>query len=87
MKIKANFVALSLMSVLSFGAFAADSINATQAENRQSIGVITANGISGVPSDISLALSKRADQRGAKAYKIIEDREDNNWHATALIYQ
>ncbi|MEX0577296.1 hypothetical protein ABZE59_018815, partial [Enterobacter cloacae subsp. cloacae] len=35
MKIKTTVAALSVLSVLSFGAFAADSINADQAQSRE----------------------------------------------------
>ncbi|SQI98662.1 protein YcfR [Klebsiella oxytoca] len=38
MKIKTTVAALSILSVLSFGAFAADSINSEQAQGRQAIG-------------------------------------------------
>lgn len=39
MKIKTTVAALSVLSVLSFGAFAADTINAEQAQSRQAIGL------------------------------------------------
>ncbi|MEZ2697454.1 hypothetical protein ACBQ19_21610, partial [Hafnia alvei] len=45
MKIKTTVAALSLLSMVSFGAFAAQSISAQQASSMQSIGTITISGI------------------------------------------
>ncbi|ANI30731.1 hypothetical protein PL78_12975 [Yersinia entomophaga] len=87
MNIKTTVAALSVLSALSFGVFAADSINASQAANLQSVGTITVSGVNGTPSDIRQALSDKADAQGAKAYQVIEAREDGNFHATAKIYQ
>lgn len=51
------------------------------------MGTITVSGLNGAPSDIRQALSDKADTVGAKAYKVIEVRSENNWHATANIYK
>ncbi|VEB89903.1 Uncharacterised protein [Citrobacter koseri] len=45
MKIKTTVAALSVLSVLSFGAFAAESINAEQAQGRQAIGSVSVSAI------------------------------------------
>ncbi|MFW5390620.1 peroxide/acid stress response protein YhcN [Yersinia sp. 2544 StPb PI] len=87
MNIKTTIATASILSALSFGVFAADSINENQAEKLQPMGTITVSGLNGAPSDIRQALSDKADAMGAKAYKVIEVREENNWHATAKIYQ
>ncbi|MEQ9721645.1 peroxide/acid stress response protein YhcN [Yersinia alsatica] len=87
MNVKTTIATISILSALSFGVFAADSINDNQATNLKPIGTITVSGINGAPSDIRQALSDKADAMGAKAYKVIEARADNNWHATAEIYQ
>lgn len=87
MNIKATIATVSILSALSFGVFAADSINENQATKLQPMGTITVSGLNGAPSDIRQALSDKADAMGAKAYKVIEVREENNWHATAKIYQ
>ncbi|CAM4136934.1 Multiple stress resistance protein BhsA precursor [Yersinia intermedia] len=87
MNIKATIATISILSALSFGVFAADSINENQAAKLQPMGTITVSGLNGAPSDIRQALSDKADAMGAKAYKVIEVREENNWHATAKIYQ
>ncbi|CAI1007740.1 Multiple stress resistance protein BhsA precursor [Serratia grimesii] len=87
MSMKTTLVALSLLSVVSFGASAAALITNDQANNLQSAGTITVSGITGAPSDIRQALSDKADKQGAKAYRVIEAYENGNWHATAEIYK
>lgn len=87
MNIKTTISALSILSVLSFGAVAAQPITQEQAKNLQSVGVINVSGIDGTPSDIRQALSNKADAQGAKAFRVIEVRQEGNYHATAVIYQ
>ncbi|MEX2942382.1 peroxide/acid stress response protein YhcN [Serratia fonticola] len=87
MNMKTTLVALSLLSAVSFGASAANLVTDAQASNLQSVGTITASGVGGAPSDIRQALSEKADQQGAKAYRVIEAYENGNWHATAEIYK
>lgn len=87
MNMKTTLAALGLLSVVSFGASAATLITNDQANNLQSVGTITASGITGAPSDIRQALSDKADKQGAKAYRVIEAYENGNWHATAEIYK
>ncbi|CAI1672812.1 Protein of uncharacterised function (DUF1471) [Serratia quinivorans] len=87
MSMKTTLAALGLLSVVSFGASAATLITNDQATNLQSVGTITASGITGAPSDIRQALSDKADKQGAKAYRVIEAYENGNWHATAEIYK
>lgn len=87
MNMKTTLAALSLLSVVSFGASAATLITNDQANNLQSVGTITASGITGAPSDIRQTLSDKADKQGAKAYRVIEAYENGNWHATAEIYK
>lgn len=87
MNMKTTLAALSLLSVVSFGASAATLITNDQTNNLQSAGTITVSGITGAPSDIRQALSDKADKQGAKAYRVIEAYENGNWHATAEIYK
>jgi hypothetical protein len=87
MKIKATIATMSLLSMLSFGAFAAQSVDANQAANMQAAGTITVSGVAGAPSDIRQALSEKADAKGATAYRVIEARNEGNFHATAEIYK
>jgi len=87
MKIKTTIAALGLFSVVSFGASAAQLVNSQQAENLQSAGTITLSGVAGTPSDIRQLLSQKADREGASAYRIIEARNQDSWHATAELYK
>ncbi|HBH64561.1 MAG TPA: hypothetical protein DDY51_08255, partial [Erwinia persicina] len=34
-----------------------------------------------------LALNTKAEEKGASAYRVIENYENGNWHATALLYK
>ena len=87
MKIKTTVAALSVLSVLSFGAFAADSINADQAQFRQAIGTVSVGAISTSPMDMNAMLNKKAEEQGASSYRIIEARTGDHWHATAELYK
>ncbi|MBM7344318.1 peroxide/acid stress response protein YhcN [Pantoea coffeiphila] len=87
MKIKTTIAALSLLSMIGFGASAAELVNSQQAENLQSAGTITLSGVAGVPSDIRQQLSQKADMQGASAYRVVEARNQDNWHVTAEIYK
>ncbi|WP_413502283.1 peroxide/acid stress response protein YhcN [Serratia proteamaculans] len=87
MKIKTTIATMSVLSMLSFGAFAAQSVDANQAAKMQAAGTITVSGVAGAPSDIRQALSEKADAKGATAYRVIEARNEGNFHATAEIYK
>lgn len=87
MKITTAFAALGLMTAVSFGASAAQLITNQQAQNLQPMGTITVSGINGVPTDIRQQLSQKADSEGASSYRVIEARNDGNYHATAQIYK
>ncbi|WP_337023447.1 MULTISPECIES: peroxide/acid stress response protein YhcN [unclassified Pantoea] len=87
MNVKTTIATLSVLSVLSFGAFAADSINAQQAANLQPAGTISVSGVGGSPMDIHEQLNAKADQEGAKAYRVIEANTGDSYHATAELYK
>ncbi len=87
MKIKTTVAALSVLSVLSFGAFAADSIVAAQAQNREAIGTVSVCGVASQPMDMREMLKKKAEEKGATAYQITEARSGDTWHATAELYK
>ncbi|EMK0363425.1 peroxide/acid stress response protein YhcN [Klebsiella aerogenes] len=87
MKIKTTVAALSMLSVLSFGAYAADSINSTQAESRQSLGTVSIGAVGSSPMDMHEMLNKKAQEEGASSYRIIEARTGDHWHATAELYK
>ncbi|WP_215787094.1 peroxide/acid stress response protein YhcN [Pantoea dispersa] len=87
MNVKTTIATLSVLSALSFGAFAADSINAEQATNLQPVGTISVSGIGGSPMDIHQQLNAKAEAQGAKAYRVVEAYNDNSYHATAELYK
>ncbi|MFU2314877.1 peroxide/acid stress response protein YhcN [Rahnella sp. PCH160] len=87
MKIMTTIAALSLLSAVSFGASAAQLVSNQQAENLQPMGTISVSGVNGVPTDIRQELSDKADNKGAKSYRVIEAHNDGAYHATAEIYQ
>ena len=87
MNVKTTIAAVSLLSVLSFGAFAAESVTAEQAQNLQPVGTVSLGGVAGVPMDIHQALQAKAEREGASAYRIIEARNNDTWHVTAELYK
>ncbi|BAN97725.1 hypothetical protein E05_29590 [Plautia stali symbiont] len=87
MNVKTTIATLSVLSALSFGAFAADSINAEQAANLQPVGTISVSGIGGSPMDIHQQLNAKAEAQGAKAYGVVEAYNHNSYHATAELYK
>lgn len=87
MSFKTTAVTFSILSALPLSVFAAQSINAQQARNLQPVGIISVSGIAGSPVEIRQALSDKADAKGAQSFRVIEARQEGNFHATAEIYQ
>lgn len=87
MNIKTSIATLSVLSALSFGAFAAESVNADQAQNLQPAGTISVSGVAGSPMDINQKLNDKADAQGASAYRVVEAYINGNYHATAELYK
>jgi hypothetical protein len=87
MNMKNTLVAASLLSMLSFGAFAATSINADQAQNLQALGTVSVSGVGSSPMDMHQKLEQKAQNEGASSYRIIEARSGDQWHATAELYK
>ena len=81
MKIKTTVAALSILSVVSFGAFAADIINSEQAQGREAIGTVSVGAVASSPMDMHEMLNKKAQEEGASSYRIIEARTGDHWHA------
>lgn len=87
MNMKNTLVTAGLLSMLSFGAFAATSVNAEQAQNLQPVGTVSISGIASSPMDMHQKLEQKAEQEGASSYRIIEARSGDQWHATAELYK
>lgn len=84
---KNTIAAVSILSVLSFGAFAADSIGIEQAQNREVIGTVSVGAVNATPMDMKAMLNQKAEQQGASAYRVIEAHIGNSSHATAELYK
>ena len=69
MKIKTTVAALSILSVMSFGAFAADVINSEQAQGREAIGTVSVGAVASSPMDMHEMLNKKAQEEGASSYR------------------
>lgn len=87
MKTTTTLATLSLLSILSFGAVAADSISSDQAMNRESIGTVSVSAVGTAPMDMRAMLDQKAAEQGASAYRVIEARTGDHWHATAELYK
>ena len=87
MNMKSTVVAASLLSMLSFGAFAATSVNAEQAQNLQPMGTVSVSQIGSAPMDMHQMLNDKAEAKGASSYRIVEARSGDAWHATAELYK
>lgn len=87
MNMKSTVVAASLLSMLSFGAFATTSVNAEQAQNLQPMGTVSVSQIGSAPMDMHQMLNEKAEAKGASSYRIVEARSGDAWHATAELYK
>lgn len=72
MKIKTTVAALSILSVVSFGAFAADIINSEQAQGREAIGTVSVGAVASSPMDMHEMLNKKAQEEGASSYPLLK---------------
>lgn len=82
--IKMTIAAIALASV-SFTGFAADLVNSAP-QQQQQVGVISAGGASNL-SSLEAKLAAKAEQAGAKSFRITSTSGDNKLHGTAVIYQ
>ncbi|NTX77735.1 DUF1471 domain-containing protein [Serratia proteamaculans] len=82
--LKITLAAIALASA-SFGSFAADLVH-NQPADQQKLGVITVSGASDI-SSLEADLAAKADEAGAKSFRIIGAGGNNQLHGTAVIYQ
>ncbi|CAI1883624.1 multiple stress resistance protein BhsA [Serratia ficaria] len=82
--LKIALVAIALAGA-SFGSFAADLVN-SQPQDQQKVGVISVSGASDITS-LEAGLAAKADQAGAKSFRIIGAGGNNQLHGTAVIYK
>ncbi|EIQ80140.1 multiple stress resistance BhsA domain protein [Shigella flexneri 1235-66] len=83
-KRKTLFVA-AVLSSLSFASFAAVEVQATPA-GQQKVGIISANAGTNLGS-LEDQLAQKADEMGAKSFRITSVTGPNTLHGTAVIYK
>lgn len=82
--VKTLFVA-AVLSSLSFASFAAVEVQATPA-GQQKVGTISANAGTNLGS-LEDQLAQKADEMGAKSFRITSVTGPNTLHGTAVIYK
>lgn len=82
--IKTTLAAL-LLTTLTFGAYAADLVTSAPS-NQQPVGTISVQGGTNLTS-LESQLSAKADEAGAKSFRITSTSGQNKLHGTAVIYQ
>lgn len=79
-------VAAIALSTLSFGAFAAEPVSASQTQNLHKIGVVSADGATTLDG-LEAKLAEKAAAAGASAYNITSAVGNDKMSGTAVIYK
>lgn len=87
MKTINTVVAAMALSTLSFGVFAAEPVTASQAQNMNKIGVVSADGASTLDALEAKLAEKAAAFLGASGYSITSATNNNKLSGTAVIYK
>ena len=85
MKNVKTLIAAAVLSSLSFASFAAVQVQSTPAD-QQKVGTIAANGGTNLGS-LESQLAQKADEMGAKSFRITSVSGPNTLHGTAVIYK
>ncbi len=85
MKNVKTLIAAAVLSSLSFASFAAVEVQATP-EGQQKFGTISANGGTNLGS-LEDQLAQKAEEMGAKSFRITSVTGPNTLHGTAVIYK
>ncbi|HEY4434584.1 MAG TPA: multiple stress resistance protein BhsA [Lelliottia sp.] len=85
MKTINTLIAVALLSSLSFASFAAVEVQSTPAD-QQKVGTISANAGTNLGS-LEDQLAQKAEQMGAKSFRITSVTGPNTLHGTAVIYK
>ncbi len=85
MKNVKTLIAAVVLSSLSFASFAAVEVQATP-EGQQKFGTISANGGTNLGS-LEDQLARKAQEMGAKSFRITSVTGPNTLHGTAVIYK
>ena len=81
MKNVKTLIAAAILSSMSFASFAAVEVQSTP-EGQQKVGTISANAGTNLGS-----LAQKADEMGAKSFRITSVTGPNTLHGTAVIYK
>ncbi|WP_337015919.1 DUF1471 family protein YbiJ [Leclercia sp. AS011] len=79
-------VAAVALTTLSFGAIAAESVTAAQANSMNKIGVVSAEGATTLDG-LEARLAAKAEAAGATGYTITSANTNNKLSGTAVIYK
>lgn len=85
MKTINTLIAAAVLSSLSFASFAAVEVQSTPADQRK-VGTISANAGTNLGS-LEDQLAQKAEEMGAKSFRITSVTGPNNLHGTAVIYK
>ncbi|AEQ12013.1 TPA: multiple stress resistance protein BhsA [Escherichia coli] len=85
MKNVKTLIAAAILSSMSFVSFAAVEVQSTP-EGQQKVGTISANAGTNLGS-LEEQLAQKADEMGAKSFRITSVTGPNTLHGTAVIYK
>ncbi|SCC27833.1 multiple stress resistance protein BhsA [Kosakonia oryziphila] len=85
MKSIQSLIAVAVLSSLSFASMAAVEVQSSPAD-QQKVGVISANAGTNL-SSLESELAQKADEMGAKSFRITSVTGPNSLHGTAVIYK
>ncbi|MGX0305817.1 YdgH/BhsA/McbA family protein [Pantoea piersonii] len=89
MKVMKWVVASVVMGAVSFSALAAKEVTKEEVKkmNLEKIGTVNTTAETTSPMDAKRELSKMADEKGGKYYRVIAGREHGKFSATADVYK
>jgi len=89
MKVFKWVVASMMIGAISFSAMAAKEVTQEEVKtmNLQKIGNVNTTAETTSPMDAKKVLSKLADEKGGKYYRVIAGREHGKFSATAEVYK
>ncbi|GAA0483050.1 MULTISPECIES: DUF1471 domain-containing protein [Tatumella] len=89
MKMTKYTVSVLMAGILSFSAVAAEEVTQAQADSQQlvSLGTVSTTAETTSPMDAKKELSRLADEKGGKYFKVIAGREHGRISAVAEVYK
>ena len=89
MKMTKYTVSVLMAGILSFSAVSAEEVTQAQADSQQlvSLGTVSTTAETTSPMDAKKELSRLADEKGGKYFKVIAGREHGRISAVAEVYK